>query len=443
MLDLASYFIVNEENVSQYYPDYAFSHPLFTKGMRIYSDSTISRFLSSVSKEQIINFLDDWNKGKDRNQMVYVSYDSTNKNCQAGDVELVEFGKAKDEKGFPVFNLSIAFDQTNRVPLFYEEYPGSITDVSQFTHMADKVIEYGYKKIGFILDRGYFSKYNIQYMDNSGFSFLLMVKGCKALVSKLVEENRNTFESKRDCSIRLYKVYGTTVKSKLYDDDSKERYFHVYFSAEKQAFEREQLEIKLEEFEQFLKNHIGKDTKFGQTYKQFFDLSYDNQGKLRKVEERADEIQKALNLCGYFCLVSSEEMSAKEAIILYKGRDATEKLFAIDKTFLGSKSMRVHSSQAVSAKIFIEFIALIIRNRIYILLNEELSKLTKKPNYMNVPAALKELEKIEMVRGSKDLYQLSYAVSKRQKTILNAFDIDADKVRLKAAQINKKLQKKF
>ena len=55
--------------------------------------------------------------------------DSTNKNCQAGDIDLVEFGKAKDDKGIPVFNVSIAFDKTNRVPLFYEEYPGSITDV--------------------------------------------------------------------------------------------------------------------------------------------------------------------------------------------------------------------------------------------------------------------------------------------------------------------------
>ena len=80
------------------------------------------------------------------------------------------FGKAKDEKGLPVFNLSIAMDKTNRVPLFYEEYPGSVTDVSQFTFMVDKVMEYGYKKIGFILDRGYFSKENIRYIDKNGYT---------------------------------------------------------------------------------------------------------------------------------------------------------------------------------------------------------------------------------------------------------------------------------
>ena len=55
--------------------------------------------------------------------------------------------------------------------------------------MVDKVTEYGYKKVGFILDRGYFSKDNIRYMEEGGYAFVIMVKGRKALVSSLVEEN--------------------------------------------------------------------------------------------------------------------------------------------------------------------------------------------------------------------------------------------------------------
>lgn len=39
------------------------------------------------------------------------------KNCQAGDVKLVKFGKAKDDndKGLPVFNVSLIFDMPNRI----------------------------------------------------------------------------------------------------------------------------------------------------------------------------------------------------------------------------------------------------------------------------------------------------------------------------------------
>lgn len=113
-LDLVSFSIIDQDNAGQYYPDFAFCHPLFTDQMKIYSDVTVSRLLSTVSREQIITFLDDWNAGRDKKQRIYVSYDSTNKNCQAGDIDLVEFGKAKDDKGIPVFNVSIAFDKTNR-----------------------------------------------------------------------------------------------------------------------------------------------------------------------------------------------------------------------------------------------------------------------------------------------------------------------------------------
>jgi transposase len=49
-----------------------------------------------------------------------------------------------------------------------EEYPGSVNDVSQLQYMIGKAHGYGYKNIGFILDRGYFSKNNIDYMDTCG-----------------------------------------------------------------------------------------------------------------------------------------------------------------------------------------------------------------------------------------------------------------------------------
>ena len=438
-LDLVSYMIVDEENAGQYYPDYAFCHPLFSEGMRIYSDVKISRLLNSITREQSIGFLDDWNHRRDHKQRIYISYDSTNKNCQAGDVDIVEFGKAKVDKGLPIFNLGIAFDQTNRVPLFYEEYPGSITDVSQFRYMVDKVIEYDYKKIGFILDRGYFSKENIMYMDGNNYPFIIMVKGCKVLVSSIVEKNLHTFETDRDCSIRAYKVYGKTVFGRLYEDDVRDRYFHIYFNPSRQAGEREKLEQMLDKYKLMFKKHEGMEACFGKPCEEFFTLKYDRKHRFLYAEEKKDVIKKALNLCGYFCIVTSEEMTAEEALIKYKGRDISEKLFRADKSYIDSKSMRVHSSEAVSAKIFVEFVALIVRNRLYNLLKEAIIRMESDPKYMTVPATLRELEKIEMVQRSKGLYRLDHAITKKQKIILSSFGLDESIVRSKAVEIGRQL----
>lgn len=441
LLDLISYLIIEEDNAGQYYPDYAFTHPLFTDEMRIYSDSKVSRFLNSITKERCISFLDDWNKNRDHKSRIYISYDSTNKNCQAGDVDIVEFGKAKDDKGLPVFNLSIAMDKTNRVPLFYEEYPGSVNDISQFTFMVDKVIEYDYKKIGFILDRGYFSKENIRYMDENDYSFIIMCKGCKALVSSLVLSKQGSFETDRDANIRAYRVYGTTVPGPLYGDDTKERYFHIYYNPYRQAAEREQLEQRIEKLRQFLEKRIGSNDKFGKTYQDYFHLHYDKKGILRGVSERTEVVEQQLKLCGYFCIVTSENMTAAQALTQYKGRDISEKLFQADKTFLGSRSERVQSSQNLSAKIFVEFLALIVRNRIYNLLKEQMIRMESRHNFMNVPAAIRELEKIEMVRRNGRTYKLDHAVTRTQKTILSSFGLDEKSISKIADEVSKQLAK--
>ena len=101
----------------------------------------------------------------------------------------------------------------------------------------------------------------------------------------------------------------------------------------------------------------------GKIYSHYYDLRFDKKGHLLSYEERTDVAERVLNLCGYFRIITSEPMSASRALIHYKGRDISEKLFSSDKSFIGSKSMRVHYGESLSAKIFIEFIALIIRNK--------------------------------------------------------------------------------
>lgn len=440
-LDLATYSIISENNAAQYYPDYAYNHPLFTEEMKIYSDSKVSEFLHSITKEQSIGFLNSWNEERDHREKIYFSYDSTNKNCQAGDIEIVEYGNAKVDQGAPIFNYSIAYDTHNKEPLFYEAYPGSINDVSQLQFMLDKAVGYGYKKIGFILDRGYFSKGNIEYMDECGYNFVIMVKGMSSIVNQLVLNNKGKFENKRIHNISDYRVSGITVKGKLYVTDEKDRYFHVYHSPSKENAEREFIETRIEQMKKFMKSHSNKAREFGPGFEKYFELYYDEEKKTFLFPlEKAKIIENEIDLCGYFCIITSEKMTAKEALNLYKSRDASEKLFRGDKSYLGNKSLRVYSEESASAKIFIEFIALIVRCKIYTCLKEEMKNLDKRPNYMTVPAALKELEKIEMVRQLDNVYRLDHAVTAVQKKILRAFGIDVAYIKYRASEISEKLK---
>lgn len=444
LLDLACYSIIEENNAGQYYPDYAYEHALFTPDMKIYTDSKVSDFLHGLKPEQSVGFLNSWNKSKNKRQKIYLSYDSTNKNCQAGDIDLVEYGNAKVDAGLPIFNYSVACDSANREPLFYELYPGSLNDVSQLICMIDKVQGYGYRNIGFILDRGYFSKKNLAYMDQNGYSFLIMVKGMKDFIRGIIEENQGDFENSRGRYIDRYDVYGTTVKRFLCEGDTKKRNFHIYYSDGKAYSEKQEIKQRIRRLKKYMDSCVGKEcVPFGPEIRKYFHLNYEKDGKtLKLAEENTSAVEKELSLAGYFAIVSSDNMTAREAIELYKSRDASEKLFRSDKSYLGNKSMRVHSDEALSSKVFIQFIALILRSRIYTALKEKSEKMLKKPNYLTVSAALKELEKIVMIRQLDGVYRLDHAVTATQKIILDAFGLNEGNVRYQAKEIENILQKK-
>lgn len=444
-LDLIAYSIIAENNAGQYYPDYAYNHPLFTKGMNIYSDSKVSDFINSITRDQSIAFQNEWNQSRDHREKIYISYDSTNKNCQAGELDFVEYGHAKDDKGLPVLNYSIAYDHNNSEPLFYEEYPGSIVDISQLQLMLEKANGYGYKHVGFILDRGYFSKENIRYMDKCGYEFVIMMKGMKELVKNLVLEVKGTFEENRAYSIRDYKVSGITVRRQLYPSDEKERYFHIFYNDRKKSSERESVEAKIDRMSLFLQSHEGMKLELGANFRKYFDLIYYHKGqedeKFECARELYDVIDEEIRLCGYFVIITSEKMTAEDALNLYKSRDASEKLFKGDKSYLGNRSFRVQSNESLHAKIFIEFVALIVRNRFHKYLKERMANSEKRSNFMTVPAAIRELEKIEILRQPDRSYRLDHAVTATQKEILKAFHMTAKNITEQAIEINEDLQR--
>ena len=200
------------------------------------------------------------------------------------------------------------------------------------------------------------------------------------------------------------------------------------------------METKIDRMAECLKRYEGTSYQPQGAFKKYFDLIYSHPGtadeKFMFGRELRDVINEEIRLCGYFVIITSEKMSAQEALDLYKGRDASEKLFRGDKSYLGNRSFRAQTNESVEAKIFIEFVALIIRNRFHTYLKNCIIQTGKKQNYMNVPAAIRELEKIEIVKQPDHNYRLANAVTATQKTILNAFGMTAANVREQALSIN-------
>lgn len=102
--------------------------------------------------------------------------------------------------------------------------------------------------------------------------------------------------------------------------------------------------------------------------------------------------------------------------------------------------MRVYHDEPTHSKIFIEFVALIIRNKIYSCQKERMKEIHKKKNYMTVPAAIRELDKIELIRQADGVYRLDHAVTATQKDILQAFNLTAANVDKEVKELGNKLR---
>ena len=92
---------------------------------------------------------------------------------------------------------------------------------------------------------------------------------------------------------------------------------------------------------------------------------------------------------------------------------------------IGNHALRSGTEETAASKIFIEFVALIIRNRMYNYLRDAMKEMAKKPNYMTV---------------LDGVYRLDHAATATQKTILKAFGLTDANVKYRVEEIGRKLE---
>lgn len=438
IMDLISYFIVCEDSVMQHYRDYAFEHGLFSN--KIVDDTYISKMLNDrISYADTQLFLQAWNKMQTKEEVVYISYDSTNMNTVSEGIEMAEFGHAKDDDEKPQVNISYAINQENGRPLFQELYPGSLIDNGQCKFMVDKAKEYGYSNVGFLLDRGYCASENIKYFDRNKFDFLMMMKTNQAFVKEAIQEVMMKLKLNVAYFIESHNVYGTTVKKKLYAKDERERSYHIYYDEVRAAQQRIDLmnyyRRVCADLDKKVDAKITKREDVGK-YTKAFKLHYDDNGYLRSYEQKIDYIQKESEGLGYFVLVSSKEISAKEALDIYRNRDSIEKVFRSLKSWLGFGTFRVHGQTALEAKSHLIFLASIVRNEI----SQRMKPLKEKDrkNY-TVPSIIRELDKMTIIKNTNGEYVRRYALTSKQKKILAQFSITEKDFNEFVACYNKRL----
>ena len=433
MKDIFFYMVIQETNVFQHYPDYGFDHP--THAQRIYSDNRISQLLNSIPLSRHDLFLEKWNSKHTDVEDIYISYDSTNMNSAATGAQLLEYGKSKDaESKLPQLNVSIGFDQNHLTPLFYEVYPGSIIDNTQCELMVEKIKRYGYKNIGFVIDRGYFSIENIKYFISNAYDYIIMAKMNALFVQEAFHEAQYKLRLDPKYYLIHHELSGMTVKYPFNKEYLNNQYMHVYYDDVRASLERRAMAKKFQKYDEKLAELTDRKVtrRFEvKNYGSYYDLQFHDE-YLIGYSRKEEEIKKAIDRCGYFVIITSKEMTAGEALERYRYRDTSEKLFLADKTFLDADVVRGHTDENIESRQMLSFLALIIRNAIF--KQTKVLKQNDRKTY-TVPSILREMEKIIITKDGKGQYHLRYALTNTQKTILNQFDIKEKDLKQLAAEI--------
>ncbi|HHX49249.1 MAG TPA: transposase, partial [Clostridiales bacterium] len=318
MMSLINYYIDAGSTVHQQLEKWAFNNMIYNK--HIYSEATISNlFNKDITVDSINDFLDVWNKQLRMTQgtdEAIISIDSTNMNIHSNDISIAEYGKPKYDEGLPQINISYAMDQATGKPLFYDLFPGSITDQVQFKQMCDKAKAYGYKNLTFVLDKGYFIQNNIDSICKSNYHYIIMDREYNNNLKKIRTEYKNELANNPQYYITP-KVSGTKLKATIFQELPKQ-YVYLYFNDTKAAAEKIIYNEKIENFKCNLQNVKKINDGILKTYSKYLNFNTDSNGKILSIEINRETQQKIYDNAGLFVIVSNMDMELDTVLEMYK-----------------------------------------------------------------------------------------------------------------------------
>ncbi|UWD34715.1 hypothetical protein NX779_02770 [Mycoplasma cottewii] len=168
-------------------------------------------------------------------------------------------------------------------------------------------------------------------------------------------------------------------------------------------------------------------------YKNFFDISL-NENKQKIISLKEDVFEKVHKNAGFSIIVSNIDSDLEFILTQYKKRDLVEKAFSTVKTTFDLNKFNVQDRLVLESKMFISFLALIVRSYFSYCMKEFLSD----NRHHTVNTLFSELSKMELAKFNKT-YVSSYGLSKTQKIILSAFKISERDINQCTKEINKNL----
>ena len=397
-------------------------------GMEGMSSSSISRLCAELGEDDCARdrFFQAWIKACGCPKSLV--HDTTSISTYSQLLEDAEWGYNRDGEHLPQVNVALVVARETGLPLWFRQVPGSIPDVSTLKLTCQTLEALGLKNFTCSLDRGYFSRSNVNAMLKDEIGFVIGVPLTGSQAKKIIAENRDKLNSveysflwsdKRlrhiDCRYQLKTDEGT-----IQDLPA-----HLYFDPERAEITASRIETSILELEQRAqKKHFT-------SKEQAINWIEDNSGRFSSylnAELKGDSWHVTRNLprvleqvhkCGLtLILATAERQQPTDVLEDYRCRDIAEKFFDIGKNSAGANRLRTGNATTARGRLFITFIALILRCSLERKLREK--DLLKKYTLDETLALLKKVRSVKLSNG----HTVALEVPKKTREVAEAIGLE-------------------
>ena len=380
------------------------------------SSQRISELLIAVTSQQRELFYQSWCNL--RSEREYLALDITSVSSYSKLIDEVEWGYNPDHEQLPQINLCMLMGASSMLPIYQTIYSGSLKDVSTLKTTLAKMdtVSRG-KPLLLVMDKGFYSAGNItDLLGNSLLRFIIAIPFTAGFAKKQVSGERKDI----DCVDNTIVIGSDSIRgvSKLRSWNNEQRLFvHVYYNALKAMKAREELYAHVT----VLKERAQEDPAFAlqqDEYKKYLLIRHSEKAASGyTVNIKKEIIDKELSHAGWMVLLSNHISDAKEALLIYRGKDVVEKGFLRFKHSLDLGRLRIHRENSMQNKTFVCFLALILLSKIHKVMLEQ--GLYKKMTLKKLLMILSKL-RVQVINGTRILFPLT----KEQKNIYKAFSMD-------------------
>ena len=246
--------------------------------------------------------------------------------------------------------------------------------------MVEEAKLFGVFSVKLILDRGFYSKYNLNHMHQSEYSFLIpLPRTSTKLYKHIMLARREELDSPASvCLLKGKPIFAVGGWTTIHNKEALKKnetvssyplYYGLYLDPQRQAQEKNTFLTDLLLAEKTLQdldlstysNKQEMVKEIGRTWTQYFTIEEDSTTRGFTIQRNPEIIQEKLQSLGIFILMSNVQQDLKEMLSQYRQRDEVEKVFDAGKNECFGIPLRVHTTETMESTMFVLFLSFIIQ----------------------------------------------------------------------------------